>query len=35
MERGQVTRGTQLWGAESLGVLGEWVFFSNSNGDTM
>ena len=32
--RGQVSRSTQLWGAESLGVLGEGVLFFNSNGDT-
>lgn len=31
---GQVSRSTQLWGAESLGVLGEGVLFFNSNGDT-
>ena len=32
--RGQVSRSTQLWGAESLGVLGVGVLFFNSNGDT-
>ena len=32
--RGQVSRSTQLWGAESLGVLGEGVLFFNSNRDT-
>ena len=32
--RGQVSRSTQLWGAESLGVLGEGVLFFNTNGDT-
>lgn len=32
--RGQVSRSTQVWGAESLGVLGEGVLFFNSNGDT-